>query len=192
MLPTLKFSFERWKFNSNYGLYVSTEGRVKDKDKKFLKIYTSTKSYLCVKYFDEKYGVLKTIFLHRLVLSTWRPREDMESMTVDHLDHNKRNNSLSNLEWVTRKENLERAEEDRISNREADILVCKEMLRGVNEISFSKNKRVICFKNLEEAINTLAAFNPNILTDIAEAEFKIVNSIQHKTKCFGGTWRLKY
>lgn len=192
MLPTLKFSFERWKFNPTYGLYVSTEGRVRNKQKKLEKIYTSTKNYVCVKYTDENDGVLKTIFLHRLVLSTWKPRKDMESLTVDHLDHNKRNNSLSNLEWVTREENLERAEKDRISNREAGILVCHEMLRGVTEISFRKNKRVISFKTVEEAINTLSAFNPNILINVAEAESKIVHSIMHKTKYFGGTWRLKY
>ena len=37
-------------------------------------------------------------------------------MTVDHLDHNKRNNCISNLEWVTREENQERAQ--------ADIVYC--------------------------------------------------------------------
>lgn len=33
----------------------------------------------------------------------------MEQLTVDHLDHNKRNNSVDNLEWVTRAENMRRA-----------------------------------------------------------------------------------
>ena len=43
---------------------------------------------------------------------TWRPIPNAEALTVDHLDHNKRNNSLSNLEWVTKEENLRRAKID--------------------------------------------------------------------------------
>jgi hypothetical protein len=43
---------------------------------------------------------------------TWKPIDNADEMTVDHLDHNKRNNMLRNLEWVTREENLKRAKED--------------------------------------------------------------------------------
>jgi hypothetical protein len=43
---------------------------------------------------------------------TWKPIPDAENLTVDHLNHNKRDNSLYNLEWVTQKENLRRAKED--------------------------------------------------------------------------------
>ena len=38
----------------------------------------------------------------------------MDKLTVDHLDHNKRNNSVENLEWVTRAENMRRARADYI------------------------------------------------------------------------------
>ena len=38
----------------------------------------------------------------------------MEELSVDHLDHNKRNNALYNLEWVTVAENQRRAAEDYI------------------------------------------------------------------------------
>ena len=37
-------------------------------------------------------------------------------MTVDHLNHNKRDNSLKNLEWVTKEENWKRAKEDYCQN----------------------------------------------------------------------------
>lgn len=43
---------------------------------------------------------------------TWRPIPDAENLTVDHLDHNKRNNTVYNLEWVTLEENRTRAQED--------------------------------------------------------------------------------
>ena len=51
--------------------------------------------------------------IHRLVLMTWRPLpNDGTPMTVDHLDSNRRNNHLDNLEWVSEKENLRRASEN--------------------------------------------------------------------------------
>ena len=45
---------------------------------------------------------------------TWKPIPDAENLTVDHLNHNKRDNSLINLEWVTFVENQARAKRDRI------------------------------------------------------------------------------
>lgn len=49
----------------------------------------------------------KTIhrLIHRLVLSTFKPIDNMESMEVNHKDENKHNNNLNNLEWMTSKEN---------------------------------------------------------------------------------------
>lgn len=49
---------------------------------------------------------------HRLVMYTWCPIEDREAFTVDHIDHNKRNNRVDNLEWVSQAENLIRANDD--------------------------------------------------------------------------------
>ena len=53
---------------------------------------------------------------HRLVMYTWCPIEDREAFTVDHLDHNKRNNRVDNLEWVSQAENVMRAKDDIVAN----------------------------------------------------------------------------
>jgi len=37
--------------------------------------------------------------VHRLVLKTFEPVEDMDNLQVNHKDLNKANNNLSNLEW---------------------------------------------------------------------------------------------
>lgn len=185
MLPTLKIVFERWKFNPKYNLYVSTEGRVKTKDGEPKKVRTGSDGYLSVSFINEN-GKTKYVFLHRLVLSTWKPREDMEQLTVDHLNHNKRDNSLSNLEWVSKEENLLRAEKDRISSKEYAKL-CYEEFNTTKRIIFQSHKRIVCFNTLEEAVSTAFVFCSNVSNrDIVEE--KICKSIKYGGKAFGGYW----
>ena len=111
MLPTISLRIERWKFNKDYGIYVSTLGNFKDRYKRPLPIKIETNGYCKIKT-EVPYSPWK--FAHRLVMLTWKPIPDAENLTVDHLNHNKRDNSIANLEWVTAKENQVRAKRDRI------------------------------------------------------------------------------
>lgn len=106
IMPTFLFKVERWKWNEEYRVYVSNLGHFKDEYKNLLSVKIDSKSYCKIK---TNCGYRSA---HRLVMLTWKPIPDAENLTVDHLDHNKRNNSLSNLEWVTKEENLKRAKED--------------------------------------------------------------------------------
>lgn len=47
--------------------------------------------------------------VHRLVMENFCPREDMSELQVNHIDGNKQNNNLSNLEWCTCKQNIKHA-----------------------------------------------------------------------------------
>ena len=44
--------------------------------------------------------------VHRLVLQTFNPIENYKEMTVNHMDGDKFNNKLDNLEWMTHRENI--------------------------------------------------------------------------------------
>ena len=115
IFPQLILKIERWKFNKDYGVYVSTLGHFKDRHKRLLPIKVNQHGYCAV---NTERG---QIFAHRLVMFTWRPIPNAEILTVDHLNHNKRDNSLENLEWVTREENVRRAENDFIPSPYVNI-----------------------------------------------------------------------
>lgn len=111
IFPTLHIEFEKWKFNKEYGVWVSNFGNFKDIHKRPIpkKVY-SQNGYVSVK---TKHG---NRMAHRLVMYTWCPIEDREAFTVDHLDHNKRNNRVDNLEWVSQAENVMRAKDDIVAS----------------------------------------------------------------------------
>ena len=108
----LIFKIERWKYNSTYQVYVSTQGRFRNKSKADIPVKIGTGGYCLVKV---ECSTCEYMLAHRLVMLTWKPTSDAENLTVDHLDHNKRNNALSNLEWVSWGENQERAKDDLVA-----------------------------------------------------------------------------
>lgn len=65
--------------------------------------------------------------VHRLVLSTFSPIENMNVMEVNHKDENKENNCLDNLEWMTPKENCNYGSRNkRLSEQRNVKVLCEE------------------------------------------------------------------
>lgn len=123
MLPKLHLNIERWKFNKELGIYVSSWGNFKTKDKTPIKPMTSSNiKYLSIRVDNKCY------LAHRVVLSTFKPVKD-KTLTVDHKDHNTKNNHLDNLEWCTISENQQRAKEDllEVAVKTVDIEYSPEM-----------------------------------------------------------------
>ncbi len=111
MLPKLHIHWERWKYNKTFEVYVSTLGNVRNKSKASLAPKVDKAGYMRIYVGGSK---PKYMLLHRLVMLTWKPTPEAEMLTVDHLNHNKRDNSLDNLEWVTVEENQVRAKRDEV------------------------------------------------------------------------------
>lgn len=68
------------------------------------------------------------VSLHRLLAMAWIPNDDWENkIIVDHIDGDKLNNSLNNLQWVSHSENIKRG----VILRSKDMVFC----RKVNEFT---------------------------------------------------------
>ena len=113
IMPKFFFGCERWKWNADLRLYVSTHGHFKD-EHKHNKACKVKNNYFWV------HANGKWLPAHRVVLLTWRPLPiDGEPMTVDHLNSITRDNRLCNLEWVSEEENHRRAQKNELRDKNA-------------------------------------------------------------------------
>ena len=103
---------EKFKLVKGYEDYlVSTRGRVYSfKSNRFLTGATSSTDYIVVRLTKER--KTKTFDLHRLVAKHFLPYY-FPGAHVNHIDFNRQNNSLSNLEWLSQYDNNKHSEEHR-------------------------------------------------------------------------------
>lgn len=81
-----------------------SDGRVRKYKGKVLKPYINNTGYEQVMLYDDNGYNLKRV--HRLLLETFKPHVNMSNLDVNHIDGNKLNNHLTNLEWLTRRDNI--------------------------------------------------------------------------------------
>lgn len=123
---------EQWKRIKDYPYEVSSMGKVRSLDKyqdfplfsagnrkgdkvtitkvlrkgKIMKQTKTKNGYLCVGLFKDK--KIKWTLVHRLVAEVFIPKDNTRKH-VNHIDNNKANNCVLNLEWCTPAENLTHA-----------------------------------------------------------------------------------
>ena len=87
------------------GYFVTASGLLYNSvTKRFISGHVNKRGY--VRVFVKINKTFKNVPLHRVVLESFNPKPSMDH-EVNHIDFNKSNNNLKNLEWVTRKENIE-------------------------------------------------------------------------------------
>lgn len=141
---------ELWKDIKGYeGMYqVSNEGRVKSLDRKVKQRGGGTqnkKGQLIVESMNHKgyklTGITKenknrTFATHRLVAEHFIENNN-EKLQVNHIDGNKTNNHVDNLEWVTASENMRHAFDTGLKS------VCKEHLKMITKKANKINQKKV-------------------------------------------------
>lgn len=95
---------------------ISNFGRIySKKNDHLLKIKLSPYGYASNNLYMINSNKPKTFFRHRLLMMTFKPIENPELFHVNHIDGNKLNNYIGNLEWCTCQENLQHARETGLS-----------------------------------------------------------------------------
>lgn len=92
------------KFAPNYE--ISSNGSVRNiKTGKILKVATNNHGYhlVCLSYKNKK----RTAYIHRLIAEAFIDTDlDTRTSIVNHIDGNRSNNTIKNLEWTTYAENV--------------------------------------------------------------------------------------
>lgn len=112
---------------------VDVYGNIKNlKTNKILKPEVIQKGYLRVQIFHKGQKYRKLV--HRLVMETFYPDADF-TLQVNHIDGDKTNNALSNLEWCTQKENMRHSFDNNLHKtkytKSQNIEIC-ELLANTN------------------------------------------------------------
>lgn len=170
-------SYEKWRDVVGYeGIYkVSNKGVVRSLDRKILRsdgvevfkkgqilaTKINDRGYVEVKLSKDGYGVYKKV--HRLVSEAFI-ENPLNKEEVNHIDCDKTNNNVTNLEWVTHSENQVHAHREGLYKREgsnnsqsilteemvSDIRCKKEKGHKLNNI-YEEYKNIIgiaCFKSV--------------------------------------------
>ena len=179
LVPEFHFNIEKWKYYMPMDVYVSSFGRFKDKDGNILPP-TAKNNYI----------VFRGEPVHRLVMMIFKPVPGCAGMTVDHLDHNTRNNRIDNLEWVSVEENQARAKKDAEANEKTMLERTQELLAVYNEQS--KATVTGCVKLNGEIVPTVVA--KHILCgskDLKTCHAKIVAGTEKATEIVFGNNKIE-
>lgn len=90
------------KYLNGYRYYVSNLGNVKNNANEVLKQHKNKDGYMQISLYKD--GKYKTHLVHRLVLETFKANPNKKSQ-VNHINEDKTDNRLNNLEWATPAEN---------------------------------------------------------------------------------------
>lgn len=99
---------KQWKkiiINNQETFYsVSNYGEIRnDSTKTLLEGSVANNGYRMV---HLRYRIDKNCSVHRLVMKAFSPQEDMDELQINHIDGNKLNNKIDNLEWSTALDNM--------------------------------------------------------------------------------------
>ena len=132
---------EEWKNVKGYEnkYQVSNFGRVRNKvTHRLLKHGLNKNGYHRVNLYNE--SGMKSKFVHRLVAQAFIPNPDNKPQ-VNHIDEDKTNNIVSNLEWMTAKENNNYGTRtERVSKIQSIPIIATNLKTGKSQEFYGTNE----------------------------------------------------
>lgn len=169
---------DMWKPIREFPLYeISSDGRVRRvRENKVRKISIGKRGYPVLSLRKDKKTYIRT--LHRILAEAFIPNPD-NLPEINHIDGDKTNYSLSNLEWCTHKHNDNHARRTGLRTSDGDKAVIQYSLSGV---------LIAEYKSASEAARKTGA-SRSAITNVCNRR-KNERGYEHKTNR-GYIWRWK-
>jgi hypothetical protein len=150
---------------------ITTTGEVYNKHHRRMATHINKYGYERVNLIDDN-GQRKAVTVHRLLALTYISNP-CNKVCVNHIDGNKSNNCVDNLEWCTYKENTEHAQRTGLM---------KTVVSKVTS-QYSPNKPVKCsngvtYKSSQEAVNKGAATSCRGIYSVIKGEQRTHNGYE--------------
>lgn len=163
----MKEEFKQIMFFPKY--FITRKGKIKNSKGRIMKTRISKGGHLEIHLRNEE-GKIKTMRVHRLVMLTWKFNKNYKILSIDHLDCNKLNNDIDNLEWTTRDENTKRAIRNNLfPTKKTEIT--QEIINFVIE-NYIPNLRGNCKKIMEKTKIGKTSFKKIIRENKNNIKFK--------------------
>ncbi len=157
--------------------YISSWGRIKNKNDKFIKFDVDKDGYFKVTL--QGYLVKQRRSVHRLVAFHFIKNSDKTKTQVNHKDFNKQNNYYKNLEWCTNKYNIEHS----VKHHRQDFLTCQE--HGMATMTDELVKKICSMfeKGLstKDVLNSLGYYKKDNPKEYEKMRGRIKHIKSHKT-----------
>lgn len=152
--------------------YITEDGKCyNSKTNKYLKGQENYKNHYLSYNITLPDGSKKRIYAHRLVAQSYLDQPlDKKKNQINHIDGNKLNNNVNNLEWVTPQENVQHAIDNNL--KQYKHVFC-----------FNKNKQLVAeYKSVREAATAVSISDSLIFQELQK---------ETKTLCGGFYWSRK-
>ena len=170
---------EIWKTITDFEIYnVSNFGQVMNTNTHKIMKLNFKGGYNKISLTNNK--IRKSMFVHRLVALAFIENPENKS-DVNHKDKDKINNHISNLEWMTKKENN--------IHRCKDTIITTNKNKSINRVNKNTNEILETYNSIEDA--AIWALNNNLTKNTHNGRNSIGNCITGLSKIsYGFKWTL--